>query len=89
MLGDGFCVVFRRIPCEHVADAWWRNYALKFPAQVDVPYQYLTFFMEDDDELKRIGETFIRLVKNPGDVSPCLGYIVIERVTYMLAKDGA
>lgn len=25
--------------------------------QVDVPYQYLTFFMEDDEELKRIGET--------------------------------
>lgn len=24
--------------------------------QVDVPYQYLTFFMEDDEELKRIGE---------------------------------
>lgn len=24
--------------------------------QVDVPYQYLRFFMEDDDELKRIGE---------------------------------
>lgn len=25
-------------------------------AKVDVPYQYLKFFMEDDDELKRIGE---------------------------------
>lgn len=23
--------------------------------QVDVSYQYLTFFMEDDEELKRIG----------------------------------
>ena len=23
--------------------------------QVDVPYQYLTFFMEDDEELERIG----------------------------------
>lgn len=22
-----------------------------------MPYQYLTFFMEDDEELKRIGET--------------------------------
>lgn len=27
-----------------------------FLEQVDVPYQYLTFFMEDDEELKRIGE---------------------------------
>eukprot|EP00752_Nemacystus_decipiens_P005636 g5100.t1 len=25
---------------------------------VDVPYQYLTFFMEDDEELKRIGEEY-------------------------------
>lgn len=32
--------------------------------QVDVPYQYLTFFMEDDEELKRIGEM------QDADVSP-------------------
>jgi len=24
--------------------------------EVDVAYQYLTFFLEDDDELKRLGE---------------------------------
>ncbi len=26
-----------------------------------MPYQYLTFFMEDDEELKRIGEIQTRL----------------------------
>jgi hypothetical protein len=28
------------------------------PAQVDVAYQYLSFFLEDDDELKRIGDEY-------------------------------
>lgn len=28
---------------------------------MDVPYQYLTFFMEDDEELKRIGKKELAL----------------------------
>lgn len=62
----------------------------KFPAQVDVPYQYLTFFMEDDDELKRIGEA-LGWSRTQGIFSiPWVGCIIIEqRVMYLLAEYGA
>lgn len=36
------------------------NVLFCFFEQVDVPYQYLTFFMEDDEELERIGEKITR-----------------------------
>ncbi len=28
------------------------------PSQTDVAYQYLSYFLEDDDELTRIGELY-------------------------------
>ncbi|CBN78295.1 Tryptophan--tRNA ligase [Ectocarpus siliculosus] len=46
---------------------------------VDVPYQYLTFFMEDDDELKRIGEEYAAGRMLTGEVKK----ILIEILTKM------
>ncbi|CAN0579615.1 unnamed protein product, partial [Ectocarpus sp. 12 AP-2014] len=47
--------------------------------QVDVPYQYLTFFMEDDDELQRIGEEYAAGRMLTGEVKK----ILIEILTKM------
>lgn len=45
--------------------------------------------MEDDDELKRIGEA-LGWSRTQGTFSILgVGYVVVERVTYLIAKCGA
>jgi len=52
---------------------------------VDVAYQYLTFFMEDDDELKRIGEAYGSGKMLTGEVKQILIDTLVPMVEQMQA----
>ena len=47
---------------------------------VDVPYQYLTFFLEDDEELKRIGEDYAAGRLLSGEVKAKLISVLVPMV---------
>ena len=48
---------------------------------VDVPYQYLTFFLEDDDQLKQIGDDYRTGKLLTGEVKKILIDVLSEMVT--------
>lgn len=44
--------------------------------EVDVPYQYLTFFLEDDDKLKEIGDKYSSGQMTTGEIKAILIEVV-------------
>jgi tryptophanyl-tRNA synthetase len=48
--------------------------------EVDVPYQYLTFFMEDDEQLKEIGDKYKKGELLSGQVKQILINLMTELV---------
>lgn len=49
--------------------------------EVDIPYQYLTFFMEDDDELARIAEEYSSGKMLTGEIKKICGDVITEFIT--------
>lgn len=54
--------------------------------EVDVPYQYLTFFLEDDDKLKEIGDKYSSGEMTTGEIKAILIEVIQNFVKDFQAK---